>query len=202
MADIAEEAGVGRATLYRHFPPREALMHGLADIGTRELADGIAAANLDELPVDRAIVRLIGVFLRTGAKYAAVIGHLEERHEPVAKQRVIQPVHDIIARGVRDGVLRTDLPGVALFEMFSALVERALWLTVADTVTPEAAAEAEAAVRWRCGSRPRYRGVGPARRPRRGGAPGTGAAHRMAARPGLRPRPHPRLRRRPADAAR
>ena len=142
MADIADQAGIGRATLYRHFPTREALLHGLADTGTRELADGIAAANLDDLPADRAILRLTGVFLRTGAKYAAVISHVEENPDPAAKQRVIQPVRDVIARGVRDGVLRADLPGAALYEMFSALVERALWLTVADAVTPEAAAEA------------------------------------------------------------
>jgi hypothetical protein len=53
-------------------------------------------------------------------------------------------VRDVIARGVRDGVLRDDLPADTIFEMFSALVERALWLTVGEKVTPEAAAEAVA----------------------------------------------------------
>ena len=57
---------------------------------------------------------------------------------------MIQPVRDVIARGVRDGVLRSDLSGETLFEMFIALVERALWLTIADEITPEAAAEAVA----------------------------------------------------------
>ena len=57
---------------------------------------------------------------------------------------MIQPVRDVIARGVRDGVLRSDLSGDTLFEMFTALVERALWLTIADEITPEAAAEAVA----------------------------------------------------------
>jgi hypothetical protein len=41
----------------------------VAHTGTAELADGIEAANLDEL-VDRAIGRLTAVFRRTGAKYA------------------------------------------------------------------------------------------------------------------------------------
>jgi TetR/AcrR family transcriptional repressor of mexCD-oprJ operon len=141
MADIADEAGVGRATLYRHFPTRESLLRGVAETGTAELADGIEAADLDDLPVDRAIARLTAVFVRTGAKYAALISQLDEYHDPAAKERVIKPVRDVITRGIHNGVLRNDLPGDAMFEMFSALVERALWLAIGGTLTPEAAAE-------------------------------------------------------------
>jgi phage terminase large subunit-like protein len=43
---------------------------------------------------------------------------------------------------VREGVLRADPPTDVLFEMFSALLERSLWLTVAGTITPEAATDA------------------------------------------------------------
>ena len=141
MADIADEAGIGRATLYRHFPTRESLLRGVGDAGTAELADAFAAANLDELPVDRAIARITSVFLRTGAKYAAVLSQVDEFRDPVAKERTIRPVRDVITRGVRDGVLRGDLPGDSLFDMYSALVERALWLTVSEALTPESAAE-------------------------------------------------------------
>ena len=146
MADIADEAGVGRATLYRHFPTRECLLRGVADSGIDELAGGIDAASLDELPVDRAIARLAAVFLRTGAKYAALISQLEEYHDEADKERVLKPVRDVFARGVDDGVLRGDLPGDTLFEMFGALIERALWLTVGGALTPEAAADSVVAL--------------------------------------------------------
>jgi TetR/AcrR family transcriptional regulator, mexCD-oprJ operon repressor len=143
MADIADHAGVGRATLYRHFPTRESLLRGVAESGARELADALAAANLDELAVDRAIARLTSVFLRTGAKYAALIGQVEAEHPDLAaKERVIQPVRDVFTRGLRDGVLRTDLPGEVLFEVFTALIARALQLTITGATTPEAAADA------------------------------------------------------------
>jgi AcrR family transcriptional regulator len=142
MVDIADEAGVGRATLYRHFPTRDSLLQGAADAGVAELTEGIAAANLGDLSVERAIARLTSVFLRTGAKYAALITQDEDRQDSIDKERVIQPVRDVIDRGVREGVLRADPPADVLFEMFSALLERALWLTVAGTTTPEAATDA------------------------------------------------------------
>jgi TetR/AcrR family transcriptional repressor of mexCD-oprJ operon len=142
MADIADEAGVGRATLYRHFPTRDSLLQGAEEAGIAELTEGIEAANLGDLAVERAIARLISVFMRTGAKYAAFITQDEDHPDSVDKQRVLQPVRDVIDRGVRDGVLRADLPTDVLFEMFGALIERALWLTVAGTTTPEAATDA------------------------------------------------------------
>jgi TetR/AcrR family transcriptional repressor of mexCD-oprJ operon len=142
MADIADEAGVGRATLYRHFPTRESLLQGAQEAGIAELTEGIEAANLGDLTVERAIARLTSVFMRTGAKYAAFIAQDEEHPDSVDKQRVIQPVRDVIDRGVREGVLRADPSADVLFEMFSALLERSLWLTVSGTTTPEAATDA------------------------------------------------------------
>ncbi|MEZ0363863.1 TetR/AcrR family transcriptional regulator [Mycobacterium sp. pUA109] len=142
MADIADEADVGRATLYRYFPTRESLLRGVADSGAAELAEGIEAANLDELAADRAIARLTAVFVRTGAKYAAVMSQLDAYHDPAEKERVIKPVREVMARGIEDGVLRGDLPGDALFEMFTALIERAMWLAIDGVLTPEAATEA------------------------------------------------------------
>ena len=141
LADIADHASVARATLYRHFPTREALLHGVSKAGIRELADAIGAASLHELPADHAIARLTRVFLRAGAKYAALIG-LVEPPDPAAKDRVTQPVRDVFARAAREGVLRRDLPGEVLSEMFAALVERALRLGIDGAISPESAADA------------------------------------------------------------
>ncbi|MCW2625638.1 hypothetical protein [Mycobacterium sp.] len=70
-----------------------------------------------------------------------MVSQVDEYHDSAAKQRVNQPVREVLARGIRDRVFRDDIPGDALFEMFSALIERALWLTVAEAVTPEQAAD-------------------------------------------------------------
>lgn len=142
MADIADAAGVGRATLYRHFPTRESLLSGVADSAVTELVDAIDAARLEELPADRAIARLTSVFLRTGAKYAALVGLVEACLDADDKHRVTEPLRAMFGRGMRDGTLRKDLPHDALDEMYGALIERALSLTTAGTMTPEQAADA------------------------------------------------------------
>ncbi|MFG1966841.1 TetR/AcrR family transcriptional regulator [Nonomuraea sp. NPDC049028] len=142
MAEIADEAGVGRATLYRHFPTRESLLCGVAEVGMAELVEAFAAANLDELPADRAITRIIAVYLRNGAKYAAVIGQADQFCDHDAIERTVRPIRDVIARGMRDKVLRDDLRPDVVLAMFSAIVERTLWLTVGEVMTPEEATEA------------------------------------------------------------
>src|SRR5690242_8207277 len=91
MTDIAEEARVGRATLYRHFPTRESLVRGVQEVGATELLEALAAADLDTLPADRAIARITGVFLRTGAKYAAVVSQDDEHKEHPPHDRAIEP---------------------------------------------------------------------------------------------------------------
>ncbi|MGW0704425.1 TetR/AcrR family transcriptional regulator [Streptomyces sp. NPDC002643] len=146
MTEIAEEAGVGRATLYRHFPTRESLLRAVAQTGITELMEAFDAAHLDDLPADRAIARIVAIFLREGAKYAAVIRQADEYCDPAHMERTVKPVREAIDRGIREEVLRDDLRGDAVFAMFSAMVERALRLTVDDVMTPEEATEAAVAI--------------------------------------------------------
>ncbi|MGW5715162.1 TetR/AcrR family transcriptional regulator [Amycolatopsis sp. NPDC003865] len=142
IAEIADEAGVGRATLYRHFPTRDSLLRSLAEAGIAELDAAFAAANLDELPAARALTRIIAVFLRNGGKYAAVLRQADGYCDRADVERTAKPVREVLARGVRDQVLRSDLREDVLFALFSAIVERAFWLTVDEATTPEEATEA------------------------------------------------------------
>ena len=91
MADIADEAGVGRATCIGISQRGSRCYAVWPTPGPPSLPTGSKRPILAELAVDRAIGRLTAVFLRTGAKYAP-LSQLDEYHDPAEKERVIKPV--------------------------------------------------------------------------------------------------------------
>ncbi|GIG87717.1 TetR/AcrR family transcriptional regulator [Plantactinospora endophytica] len=126
MADIAEAAGVSRATLYRYFPNRDALLDALTDAAFTDLSEKIADAKLDTVPVEEAIARLTRAMIAATSKYRA-LGLLEKSPEQhaQAKSRLVDPFYALFQRGINDGTLRTDLPAHTLIAAYQGLFQGA-----------------------------------------------------------------------------
>lgn len=113
LGEIAQAAGVGRVTLYGHFPSREVLVETAL---TRVLADGdevLESLDLTGDPVD-ALRSLIESSWRLTAQASTVL----EAAQAVLSPGRIRALHakperranDLIRRGQAEGVFRTDLP--------------------------------------------------------------------------------------------
>lgn len=140
---IAEAAGVGRTTAFRHFPTRELLVRAT----WLELA-GRAAAELDDLSVDeldpraaveavvRASVRLAGRYplLTRGARPALDDPELVARF--ASAEALLTRT---LERARKAGVLRDDLPVAVLLEVLLSIAQATLIAGLSGRAAEQAA---------------------------------------------------------------
>ena len=150
MDDLAAAAGVGRATLYRHFPTRQALLNALADEARQELTARITSAGLDRVPVPEALHRLLRAIFAVGDRYvvltrqgATLLGYrLDEQPGRLPGA----PVLALFQRGIDDQTLRGDLDAVHLVRLFGGLVLAAFAAALPQTEGIEQAAGITASI--------------------------------------------------------
>jgi AcrR family transcriptional regulator len=116
MSQIAEQAGIGRATLYKYFPDAQAVLTAWHERQITAHLDQLAAA---ADPADPALQRLRTVLLtyaqiqhhspgHHGGELAALMhrgGHVER-----AQQRLRDFVKDLLTEAAKTGDLRDDVP--------------------------------------------------------------------------------------------
>lgn len=114
MTAIARAAGVGRVTVYAHFPSREELLGAVVARAIDDLGATLDAAVADERPADVAFRDLIRSAWASVDRAGRLLGavqrsydreQLRDQHAPALAR-----IEQLIARGRRDGVFRTDLP--------------------------------------------------------------------------------------------
>jgi AcrR family transcriptional regulator len=144
MEEIASAAGVGRATLYRYFPSREALLKAMAVASVQELTLRIREADLAAVPFDEAIARLARGIIATGSRYVAVSADSARYGEiyPDFDAEVIAPIRDLFRRAHAAGLLRADLDPDLAMRLFSGLVKAAVDATTGGRQGTEDAAAA------------------------------------------------------------
>src|SRR4030088_1680919 len=100
LADVAAAAGLSRATLYRYYPNREALLKALAAHALTELASRLNDAGLERATVKEAIERLARAIVAIGDRYAVLAGEQCSPDEADAERLVGAALRAGFARGI------------------------------------------------------------------------------------------------------
>jgi TetR/AcrR family transcriptional regulator, mexCD-oprJ operon repressor len=114
VAEVARPAGVGRVTLYGHFPSREELVDAVLAHAIREANTVLDAEAIHHGPASDALSRLIRSSWRIVDRHRSLLA-ATHRDLPAARIRqhhdqVMARVERLIARGQDEGDFRTDLP--------------------------------------------------------------------------------------------
>jgi AcrR family transcriptional regulator len=140
LAAVATAAGISRATLYRYYANREALLDALTGDALDTAARRLAEADLDQVPVDEAIGRIFRALVAVGDRYAVLLG--DHAMLDAAHRRLADAIQSVLARGVETGALRADLPVELLYDFLTGTAVKAIALTQHRRLGAEAASAA------------------------------------------------------------
>ncbi len=128
LGEVAAAVGVGRTTIHRYFPTREALLTALAIEAMDRLDGAVTACRLDDGPAPQVLARVARElapmadefrFLQVGP----AVWDLPEMQD--RWYRLADRLEGVVERGKREGHLRADLPTAWVVDLFCAGVSAA-----------------------------------------------------------------------------
>jgi TetR/AcrR family transcriptional repressor of mexCD-oprJ operon len=123
MADVAAAAGMARATVYRYFPTREALLTRVGEVAIGDAGARLQDASLDSVPPQEAVTRAVRAFFDVG-DYFIVLARERVQVDPARRRILIEdPLGQVFARGQKARIFRDDVPPEWLASALVSLVE-------------------------------------------------------------------------------
>ena len=122
MNDVAAAAGVARATVYRYFPNRQALLDELAQAAVSDAEARLASARIDEVAPEEGIARAVRALVDVGDSFV-LLARERARSDPERfERRLGRPLRQLFERGQAGGDIRDDIASARLTESLIGLI--------------------------------------------------------------------------------
>jgi TetR/AcrR family transcriptional repressor of mexCD-oprJ operon len=122
MNDVAEAAGVARATVYRYFPNRETLLDELARAAVSDVDARLASARIDEVAPEEGIARAVRALVDVGDSFVLLARERRRPNPERFEHRITQPLRGLFERGQASGEIRKDITSARLTESLIGLI--------------------------------------------------------------------------------
>ena len=142
MSDIAERAGVGRATLHRHFAQREDLIHALALNAMKDMDEAVEAACRNAQSYTEALRLSLDALIPLGDRYGFLSFEPVDNPEIVsAYEQQMNETRAMVEEAKREGTFDQQVPTDWIVEAFDHLLAAAWESVKAGKVTNKQATD-------------------------------------------------------------
>jgi AcrR family transcriptional regulator len=122
LGDVADAAGVARATVYRYFPNRRRLLDELARMAAEDAHERLTSARIDEVPVEEGLSRAVRAFVDLGDAFVVLVRERDRSEAREFERLVAVPIRRLLEAGRSAGRIRQDIPTAWLAESLFGLV--------------------------------------------------------------------------------
>jgi AcrR family transcriptional regulator len=107
LTEVATRAGLGRATLYRHFENREVLLAAIREEALARAASALTSADLQGHDTREGIRRAAEALVPLGMRFRTLLTESSDSDPSflAARDETLAPLWTVLARGVKSGEL-------------------------------------------------------------------------------------------------
>jgi len=143
LADVAEAAGVTRATLHRYFPSRHALVSALALLAIKEIDQAVEQASANSMSAKAALKDIFVALIPLGDRHGFLAHDSIEPDQLVQAEfdRMQRETEELVAAAQAEGAFGSDVPISWIVRSYDYLLYAAWESVGAEDVTIKQAAE-------------------------------------------------------------
>ena len=125
LNEVAAQAGIGRATLYRYFPSRKVLVRELAMAAIAAIDQVTAEVTAQKLPTDEALLEFLKGVVPLGDRFHFLVTETSAYQDPevnAAYERQLSELDTFVIQLKQDGVIAPEVPNAWVTVAMDALI--------------------------------------------------------------------------------